>query len=132
MASLMLGVLFFLLSGISLWLLVLLAIPCYSLTMRDACLLKLNGDQFDITPLNPFIGNSSIHTKSIINVNSFQSIEPDDYNVYGAPYFVTKRKYRLDYTNSKKTIDTTFFSISNEEKEKIILKELRLAMALSQ
>jgi len=111
-------------SEASQYFLILLIIPCYGMTMRDSYILQLDADRFKITPFNIFIGNSLIRTKSITKINSVQSIEVDDYNVYGAPYFITKRRYQIEYINDKGLISTSHFSISNKQKEKVILMEL--------
>jgi hypothetical protein len=96
------------------------------MTMRDASIIVLNADMLKIISFNFLIGSHSIPLKSIVKINSIQTLKDDTYEVYGAPYLTLKRHYELEYTNSKGKIQKVCFLISNKQKEKLIMEALKL------
>lgn len=82
---------------LNLWLLIPGTIFSYGAAMRDACIIKIDNDLIKITSLNIFIASHITSKNSIIIINSMQTLQDDTYEVYGAPYPSSKRRYELEY-----------------------------------
>ena len=93
--------------------------------MRDASVIVLDAERLKIISLNFLIGAHSIPRKSIIKINSIQTLQDETYEVYGAPYLTLKRRYELEYLNDKGKKIKVYFSISNRQKEKLIMEDLK-------
>lgn len=111
---------------ISFWFLIPAIMLAYLMTMRDASIILLDAERLKITSLNFLMGTHSISRKSIIKINSIQTLQDETYEVYGAPYLTLKRRYELEHVNNKGKKIKVYFSISNRKKEKLIMEDLKL------
>jgi len=110
---------------ISFWFIIPTVMFAYFMTMRDASVIVLDAERLKIISLNFLIGAHSIPRKSIIKINSIQTLQDETYEVYGAPYLTLKRRYELEYLNDKGKKIKVYFSISNRQKEKLIMEDLK-------
>jgi hypothetical protein len=111
---------------ISFWFLIPAITVAYLMIMQEASIIMLDEERLKIISFNFLIGNHSIPRKSIIKINSIQALIDEGHEVYGAPYATWKRRYELDYSDSKGKKITVQFSISNRQKEKLIMENLKL------
>lgn len=122
---------FLLILKISFWLLIPAVIFAYFMTMRDTSVIVLDAEKLKIISLNFLIGAHSIPRRSIIKINSIQTLQDETYEVYGAPYLTLKTKYELEYLNIKEKKTKVHFSISNRQKEKSIMENLKVDQVAS-
>jgi len=115
---------FFLISNISFWFMIPVIVFAYFITMRDAFIIVLDAERLKITSFNFLISSHLISRRSIIKINSIQTLEDETYEVYGAPYLTLKRRYELEYLDTQGKKITAYFSFSNWEKEKRIIESL--------
>jgi len=108
------------------WLLIPGIIFSYGATMRDAYIIKIDNDLLKITSPNIFIASHVISKKSIIKINSIQTLKDETYEVYGAPYLSLKKGYEIEYWSDKGKKKKAYFSISNKNKEKSIMEALKV------
>ena len=101
------------------------------MTMRDTSVIVLDAEKLKIISLNFLIGAHSIPRRSIIKINSIQTLQDETYEVYGAPYLTLKTKYELEYLNIKEKKTKVHFSISNRQKEKSIMENLKVDQVAS-
>lgn len=93
--------------------------------MRDASILVLDAERLKIISLNFIISSHLIPRKSIVKINSIQTLKDETYEVYGAPYLTLKRRYELEYLNTQGKKITAHLSFSNSQKENTIMKSLK-------
>lgn len=117
---------FLLILKISFWFLIPAVMFAYFMTMRDASVIVLDAERLKINSLNFLVGVHSIPRKSITKINSIQTLQDETYEVYGSPYLTLKRQYELEYLNNKGKKIKVHFSISNRQKEKLIMEDLKL------
>lgn len=111
-------------TSINLWIIVLISTFAYLITLAKSCIITIENDHLWIKFLNPFFKVHSIDIKSIIKINSSESLEFDTV-VTAEGYSVLNREYKLEYFDKNGKVEQVTFSIYNKNKEKKILEALK-------
>ena len=93
--------------------------------MNGAVIIKFNDDVVKITSFNPFSPSVTTSTKSVVKINSIQTLEHQSDPDFGEVLFILSKRYELVYLDKNGIALKKQFSFLSRKDERRVLKELQ-------